>query len=85
MAVETTSNSTGGRPDGTLRPRFMIGSTLDALRGTPLHVVLAAQTVFSTVRHASEYLVRQVSWRKAPATKHFLSLTTTSSLHEYCL
>jgi hypothetical protein len=45
MAVETTSNREDAL-DGTLRPRFMIGSTLDALRGTPLHVALAAQTSF---------------------------------------
>jgi hypothetical protein len=38
-------------------------------------------------RHASEYLVRQVSLgRKAPATKHYVSpleLRRSSSLHEY--
>jgi hypothetical protein len=87
MAMESVE----GRPDGTLRPRLVIG-TLDArgmVRLCTDHCSRQNTTkrVSAQSRHASEYLVRQVSyWRKAPATKHYVSplrLRGSSSLHEY--
>jgi hypothetical protein len=55
------------------------GGTLDALRVWYAARTIARgkrQTSFQHTRHASEYLVRQVSLgRKAPATKHYVFLS----------
>jgi hypothetical protein len=82
-----------GARDGTLRPRFMMVGTLDALRGMVRlctdHCSRQNTTkrVFSTVK-THEYLVRQVSLGERLSDKALRVSSLdygSSSLHEYSL